>query len=96
MREATIQTIQMIAKADPECTDEVLAALARACQPQPQPRSKRREMISSREARELLGVNRVTMCKWVAAGKIHPARLSRNYFRYDRQEIEDLAYGGMR
>ena len=90
MRESTMKSIAMLAKADPECTDDVLSRLEAACK---EKRGERGDLMTSAEARGLLRVSKVTMCKWVKGGKLHPVRLSRNLFRYNRNEIERLAYG---
>ena len=89
MKPETIASIKLLASADPETTREQVQHILRACHTTQQ----HRELIDSRTAREILGVSRVTMSKWVKACKLHPVRVSSRIYKYDKNEIEGIAYG---
>ncbi len=92
MRSETIASIVMLAEADPGATPEIVEAIKEACSP-----SRRRgnpELIGGDEARAILGgISKVTLSNWVKRGKVKPIRVSRRIYKYDKGEIEDLAYG---
>ena len=89
MRPETIASIKLLASADPETTPEQVQHILRACHTT----QHHRELIDSRTAREILGVSRVTMSKWVKVRKLHPVRISHHIYKYDKGEIEGIAYG---
>lgn len=89
MKPETLSSIQMLASADPEVSKEQVQHIMRACRAT----VHHRELISSRMAREMLGVSRVTMSKWVKTCKLHPVRVSSHIYKYDKNEIEGIAYG---
>lgn len=89
MKPETIASIRLLASADPETTPEQVQHILRACHTT----QHHRELIDSRTAREMLGVSRVTMSKWVKACKLHPVRISHHIYKYDKNEIEGIAYG---
>lgn len=89
MKQETISSIVMLAKADPEATPEQVQHIMRACRA----KEFHRELLDSETARKILGVSRVTMSKWVRTAKLHPVRVSARIYRYDKNEIESIAYG---
>lgn len=96
MRAETIASIKMLIKADPDTTPELLEQIERICTGR---RSSKRDLIDGNTARLLIGggqrpISRVTLSKWVKNGVITPVRISRRIVRYDRNEIEKLAYEG--
>jgi hypothetical protein len=94
MRSETIASIRMLASADPEATPEIVDAIIEACKPQKQ---VRRDLIDGQTARAIIGgarpISKVTLSKWVKKGKVRPVRVSPRIYKYDRHEIELLAYG---
>lgn len=89
MRPETLSSITMLAKADPEVTHEQVQHIVRACRET----EHHRDLIDSATARRILGVSKVTMCKWVRSSKLHPVRISSRIYKYDKNEIEGIAYG---
>ena len=89
MRPETMASIKMLAAADPETTAEQVQHIMRACRAT-QPH---RDLLDSKTARAMLGVSRVTVSKWIKAGKLHPVRVSSRIYKYDKNEIEGIAYG---
>ena len=89
MRPETITSIKMLAAADPEATPEQVQHIVRVCRAT----VHHRELIDSKTARAILGVSKVTMCNWVRNCKLHPVRVSSRIYKYDKNEIEGIAYG---
>ena len=86
----------MLIQADPETTPDQLEQIERVCTGR---RIRKRDLIDGNTARLLIGggqrpISRVTLSKWVKNGVINPVRISRRIVRYDRNEIEKLAYEG--
>ena len=53
-------------------------------------------LITSREACEILGgISKVTLWNYVKLGMLHPIHRGLRNVRYDRAEVERLAYQGM-
>ncbi len=90
MRNETIASIRMLATADPEATPEIVDAIVKACTPA---KRERRELIDGNTVRAMIGISKVTLSKWVKLGRINPIRVSRRIYKYDKQQIELLAYG---
>lgn len=92
MLQTTITAVRMLISADPEADEATIARVVEACKP-PQ---KRRDLITSKEARGILGITRMTLHLWTKCGKLHPIRYSPRNIRYDRAEIENLANNGVK
>lgn len=91
MRDATIQSIKMLAQADPEATPEIIEAVVNACTATGA--KQRRELIDSATARAIIGISKVTLSHWVKAGRITPVKISKRIYKYDKAQIEALAFG---
>lgn len=92
MKEETVASIKMLALADPETSEAQVDAIVQACRTEASGKNKA-EVISADDAREMLGVSRVTMSNWCRSGKLHPIRVSARIFRFAKDEIESIAYG---
>ena len=94
MKKETINSIRILAAADPTVTPEQVENIVRACEV----KQVHRQLITGNEARQIIGgerpISKVTLGKWIKQGKVTPVKISRRIYRYDRLEIERLAYGG--
>jgi hypothetical protein len=91
MNEKTKQTIETILTMDPSITSEESTAIKRVlCN-----RVQKRELINARQACEILGVTRRTLRIWEIKGRVKGIRHSLRQIRFDKNEIERLAYCGM-
>lgn len=89
MRDATIESIRMLAQADPETTKETIDAIISACKGT----GRRRELIDGTAVRQIIGISKVTLSHWVKAGRITPVKISKRIYKYDKKQIETLAFG---
>ena len=88
MKEATINAIEMLVKADPEATPEIVRAIIRACK---SPATGRRQMILAKDAMAILGISRPTLRGLVQRGRLHEVRATPRKTRFYLDEIEELA-----
>lgn len=98
MKEQTMSSILMVAKADTLTTAKQLEALMAVCQGKGH---IRRKLILAREARGILGspegrpISAPTLRRYVKEGKLNAIRLSPRKVRYDEQEVQALLNQGI-
>lgn len=90
MKQETIVTIEAVAKADPEASQEQIKALLLACKPS----FYRRNLINTTEAMRILSVSRPTLRKYILMGKLTAIRISARKTRFALDDVERLAYTG--
>ncbi len=88
MKEATIAAIELLVKADPEATPEVMRAIIRACKT---PATGRRQMVLAKDAMAILGITRPTLRGLARSGKLHEVRATPRKTRFYLDEVEALA-----
>lgn len=94
MKTATIITIETIMEADrtiPKTKREKVMdiLLDRA----PEPPAKKKKLINTREAAEIIGIHPVTLRNLAQKGTIPVIRFSARKLRYDQEAIEAYARG---
>ena len=52
-------------------------------------------LVSAKEACKILGISKVTLWSYVKNGKLHQIHRSKRLVRYNKSEVEDLAYKGI-
>lgn len=61
-----------------------------------EPQPPKLQLVTSREACEILGgISKVTLWSYAKLGRLHPIHRGLRNVRYDRAEVERLAYQGM-
>ncbi|MEA4862238.1 MAG: helix-turn-helix domain-containing protein [Victivallaceae bacterium] len=88
MQNATIATVELMLKADPDVTDDQARAIIGACRAP----TIRRKLINARVACEILGVSRPTLARLASSGKLTVVRPTPRKTRFDLAEVERLAY----
>lgn len=56
---------------------------------------KRKDLITTKEAAAILWMCRLTVFNYVKTGRLHAIKQSQRKFRFDRTEVERLAYEGI-
>ena len=91
MQAQTLTTIQSILAIDPEVTEAQRQSILKTCRS----KSKQKDLISPKEAAEILGCCRLTLRKYQNRGLLHPIYHSARKIRFDRDEVQDLLYNGV-
>lgn len=52
-------------------------------------------LITRKEACKILGICKTTFWSYVQQGKLHPIHRSKRLVRYNKAEVEELAYRGI-
>ncbi len=76
----------------PYCDGLTVERLQSALEAKPTPR-ERPVPITLKAAADILGVHPITAQRWASAGRLKQIRLSPRKIRYDKNQIERLAYG---
>ena len=90
IKPATKSIINAAIQADDAITPEETRAIRMAMESAP---ARKVVLITSKEAATILTCTRRTLYNFCAKGKIHAIRQSARLVRFDKREIEALAYG---
>ena len=90
MQTATVTTLENIIKADPEITPEQATAILSACRKP----MRRRETIPLKTVCQLLEMSVPSVYRLIRLGQIEQIRITPRKIRYDREQIERIAYEG--
>ena len=90
MQPETLAVLQGILKSDASISTEEMTAILSACR---QP-SKKRKLITARQAMEILAISRPTLRAYVKAGKIEQINISSRKVRFDEASVLRLANMG--
>ena len=91
MKSETLEVIKNIAAADPEASPEQIKNILAVCKSP----VARRATINARIACELLNVSRPTLRRFSRSGLLSEIKLSARKIRFDKAEVERLAYNGI-
>lgn len=90
MQTATVTTLENIIKADPEVTPEQATAILSACRKP----TRRRETIPLKTVCQLLEMSGPSVYRLIRLGLIDQIKITSRKIRYDREQIERIAYEG--
>ena len=93
MKDATINAIELLVKADPEATPEIVRTIIRACKCPAT--TGRRQMVLAKDAMAILGISRPTLRGLARSGKLHEVRATPRKTRFFLDEVEALATAPM-
>lgn len=90
MQTATKATLENVLKADPEVTPEQANAILSACQ---RP-TRKRETIPLKIVCQLLEMSVPSVYRLIRLGLIDQIKITSRKIRYDREQVERIAYNG--
>lgn len=91
MQISTLTTIKSILEIDPEITPDKKTEILQVCKTH----HVKRELITVKEAAEILDCCKLTLRQYVKRGLLHPVYYSKRKVRYDKTEVLALANNGI-